>query len=108
PALLGNVVVWKPSPSAVYSNYLLYNILLEAGLPPNVIQFVPGDAEAITSTILAHKEFAGLHYTGSTAVFRGLYGKIAKGVADGLYKSYPRIVGETGGKNFHVVHSSAD
>ncbi|EWC44367.1 mitochondrial Delta-1-pyrroline-5-carboxylate dehydrogenase [Drechslerella stenobrocha 248] len=108
PALLGNVVVWKPSPSAVYSNYLLYNILLEAGLPPNVIQFVPGDAEAVTETVLAHKEFASLHFTGSTAVFRHLYGKIAKGVADGTYKSYPRIVGETGGKNFHVVHGSAD
>ncbi|KAF3917105.1 Omega-crystallin [Dactylellina cionopaga] len=108
PALLGNVVVWKPSPAAVYSNYLLYNILLEAGLPPNVIQFVPGDAEAVTDTVLSHKEFTGLHFTGSTAVFRHLYGRIAKGVADGVYKSYPRIVGETGGKNFHVVHSSAD
>ncbi|EPS42837.1 hypothetical protein H072_3146 [Dactylellina haptotyla CBS 200.50] len=108
PALLGNVVVWKPSPAAVYSNYLLYNILLEAGLPPNVIQFVPGDAEAITDTVLSHKDFTGLHFTGSTAVFRHLYGKIAKGVADGTYRSYPRIVGETGGKNFHVVHSSAD
>ncbi|KAF3939520.1 Omega-crystallin [Dactylella cylindrospora] len=108
PALLGNVVVWKPSPSAVYSNYLLYTILLEAGLPPNVIQFVPGDAEMITNTVLSHKEFASLHFTGSTAVFRQIYGKIAKGVADGTYKSYPRIVGETGGKNFHVVHSSAD
>ncbi|KAK6344468.1 1-pyrroline-5-carboxylate dehydrogenase [Orbilia brochopaga] len=108
PALLGNVVVWKPSPSAVYSNYLLYNILLEAGLPPNVIQFVPGDAEAITDTVLAHKDFTALHFTGSTAVFRSLYGKIAKGVADGTYRSYPRIVGETGGKNFHVVHGSAD
>ncbi|KAF3901407.1 Omega-crystallin [Arthrobotrys entomopaga] len=108
PALLGNVVVWKPSPMAVYSNYLLYNILLEAGLPPNVIQFVPGDAEAITDTVLSHKDFTGLHFTGSTAVFRKLYGKIATGVANGTYKSYPRIVGETGGKNFHVVHSSAD
>ncbi|KAF3125628.1 1-pyrroline-5-carboxylate dehydrogenase [Orbilia oligospora] len=108
PALMGNVVVWKPSPAAVYSNYLLYNILLEAGLPPNVIQFVPGDAEVVTDAVLSHKEFTSLHFTGSTAVFRHLYGKIAKGVADGLYRSYPRIVGETGGKNFHVVHGSAD
>ncbi|KAL7267952.1 1-pyrroline-5-carboxylate dehydrogenase [Rhizina undulata] len=108
PALMGNVVVWKPSPSAIYSNYLLYQILLEAGLPPNVIQFVPGDAEAVTKVVLAHKEFASLHFTGSTAVFRHLYGKIAEGVVEGRFKSYPRIVGETGGKNFHVVHSSAD
>lgn len=92
----------------MYSNYLLYNILLEAGLPPNVIQFVPGDAELVTKAVLSHKEFTSLHFTGSTAVFRSLYGQIAKGVADGLYKSYPRIVGETGGKNFHVVHASAD
>ncbi|KAK6529278.1 1-pyrroline-5-carboxylate dehydrogenase [Arthrobotrys megalospora] len=108
PALMGNVVVWKPSPAAVYSNYLLYNILLEAGLPPNVIQFVPGDPKLVTDVVLSHKDFTSLHFTGSTAVFRQLYGKIAQGVADGLYKSYPRIVGETGGKNFHVVHGSAD
>lgn len=108
PALMGNVVIWKPSPSAVYSNYLLHKIFLEAGLPPNVIQFVPGDAEEVTKVVLAHKEFACLHYTGSTAVFRHLYGKIAEGVVEGRFKGYPRIVGETGGKNFHVIHPSAD
>lgn len=108
PALMGNVCVWKPSPSAIASNWLVYNIFKEAGLPPNVIQFIPGDAEEVTKTVLAHPKFAALHYTGSTAVFRSLYGKIAAGVADGQYKSYPRIVGETGGKNFHLVHSSAD
>ena len=108
PALLGNVVVWKPSPSAIASNYVLYKILLEAGLPPGVIQFVPGDAEEVTKVVLDHPQFAALHYTGSTAVFRKLYGKIASGIADGKYKGYPRIVGETGGKNFHVVHHSAD
>lgn len=108
PALMGNVVVWKPSPSAVASNWLIYQILLEAGLPPNVIQFVPGDAEEVTKAVLSHRQFAALHYTGSTAVFRSLYGKIASGVADGKYQSYPRIVGETGGKNFHLVHNSAD
>lgn len=107
PALMGNVVIWKPSPSAMASNWLLYQILLEAGLPPNVIQFVPGDAVEITKTVLAHPEFAALHYTGSTAVFRSLYGQIGKATAEGLYKSYPRIVGETGGKNFHLVHHSA-
>jgi len=105
---MGNVVVWKPSPFAIASNWLLYSILMEAGLPPNVIQFVPGDAEEVTKTILSHKKFAALHYTGSTAVFRSLYGKIATGVAEGKYQGYPRIVGETGGKNFHLLHSSAD
>jgi len=108
PALMGNVVVWKPSPSAIASNYILYNILLEAGLPPNVIQFVPGDAEAVTSVILSHPQFASLHYTGSTAVFRSLYGKIGQGIANATYRGYPRIVGETGGKNFHLIHKSAD
>lgn len=108
PALMGNVVLWKPSDYAVASNYLVYQILLEAGLPHGVIQFVPGNAEEVTKTVLAHKEFASLHYTGSTAVFRKLYGQIAQGVAEGKYKGYPRIVGETGGKNFHLVHKSAD
>ncbi|KAF2748103.1 delta 1-pyrroline-5-carboxylate dehydrogenase-like protein [Sporormia fimetaria CBS 119925] len=108
PALMGNVVVWKPSPAAVASNWLVYQILIEAGLPPNVIQFIPGDAEEVTQVVLAHRQFAALHYTGSTAVFRSLYVKIASGVAEGKYQSYPRIVGETGGKNFHLIHPSAD
>lgn len=108
PALMGNVVVWKPSDSAIASNWLLYQILLEAGLPKNVIQFVPGNPEEVTKVVLAHKKLAALHYTGSTAVFRKLYGSIATGVAEGRYQGYPRIVGETGGKNFHLVHSSAD
>jgi len=105
---MGNVVVWKPSPSAIASNWLVYQILLEAGLPPNVIQFVPGDAEEVTNIVLNHPEFAALHFTGSTKVFRSLYGRIASGVAEGKYKSYPRIVGETGGKNFHLMHKTAD
>jgi 1-pyrroline-5-carboxylate dehydrogenase len=105
---MGNVVVWKPSPAAIASNWLVHQILLEAGLPKNVIQFVPGDAEEVTNTVLNHREFAALHFTGSTAVFRSLYGKIAQGVAEGKYRSYPRIVGETGGKNFHLIHKSAD
>jgi 1-pyrroline-5-carboxylate dehydrogenase len=108
PALMGNVVVWKPSDSAIASNWLLYNILLEAGLPKNVIQFVPGNPEEVTKVVLAHKKFAALHYTGSTAVFRKLYAAISNGVAEGKYQGYPRIVGETGGKNFHLIHSSAD
>ena len=108
PALMGNVVVWKPSPAAIASNWLIYQILIEAGLPPNVIQFVPGDAVEVTQAVLSHRQFAALHYTGSTAVFRSLYGKIANGVAEGKYQGYPRIVGETGGKNFHLVHPGAD
>ncbi|KAL9629253.1 MAG: hypothetical protein Q9164_006956 [Protoblastenia rupestris] len=108
PALMGNVVVWKPSPSAIASNYIIYKILLEAGLPPNVIQFVPGDAVEVTSVVLSHRDFSCLHYTGSTAVFRSLYGTIATNVAEGKYRGYPRIVGETGGKNYHLIHSSAD
>ncbi|EAU33170.1 delta-1-pyrroline-5-carboxylate dehydrogenase, mitochondrial precursor [Aspergillus terreus NIH2624] len=108
PALMGNVVVWKPSPSAIASNWLVHQILLEAGLPRDVIQFVPGEAEDVTRTVLNHPDFAALHFTGSTAVFRSLYGQIAAGVAEGKYRSYPRIVGETGGKNFHLVHKSAD
>lgn len=108
PALMGNVVIWKPSPSAVASNYLIHQILLEAGLPPGVIQFIPGDAVEVTDAVFDHPRFACLHYTGSTAVFRKLYGQIAQGVAAGKYKGYPRIVGETGGKNFHLIHRSAD
>ena len=108
PALMGNVVLWKPSDGAIASNWLVYRILREAGLPENVIQFVPGDAEEVTKVALGHRQFAALHYTGSTAVFRKLYGQIGAGVAEGRYTGYPRIVGETGGKNFHIVHPSAD
>ncbi|PLN77258.1 delta-1-pyrroline-5-carboxylate dehydrogenase PrnC [Aspergillus taichungensis] len=107
PALMGNVVIWKPSPSAIASNWLVHQILLEAGLPKDVIQFVPGEAEEVTNVALNHPEFAALHFTGSTGVFRSLYGQIAGGVAEGKYRSYPRIVGETGGKNFHLIHKSA-
>ena len=105
---MGNVCIWKPSPSAIASNYLVWKILMEAGLPPNVIQFVPGDAEEVTNVVLAHRDFASLHYTGSTAVFRQLFNKIASGIATGRYRGYPRIVGETGGKNYHLIHNSAD
>ena len=108
PALMGNVVIWKPSPSAIASNYLIHKILREAGLPANVIQFVPGDAQQVTDVVLSHRDFSCLHYTGSTAVFRSLYSRIATGVADGKYRGYPRIVGETGGKNYHLIHKSAD
>lgn len=108
PALMGNVVVWKPSPSAIASNHLVHEILIEAGLPRDVIQFVPGDAEEVTNAVLNHRDFSALHFTGSTNVFRSLYGQIAQGVSQGKYRTYPRMVGETGGKNFHLVHKSAD
>lgn len=106
PALMGNTVVWKPSDSAILSNYLLYQIFEEAGLPKGVINFIPGDAQEVTQQVLSSPDFASLHFTGSTQVFVDLYTKIANNIAS-TYRSYPRIVGETGGKNAHVVHNSA-
>lgn len=106
PALVGNVVVWKPSPAATYSNYLIYKILAEAGVPPGVIQFVPGPPPEVVAQAISHPSFAALHFTGSTFVFKKLWKDIASNLD--IYKSYPRIVGETGGKNFHIIHESAD
>lgn len=108
PALLGNVVLWKPSPSNIYASYLVYKILREAGLPPNVIQFIGGDAEMVTKVVLAHREFSAINFTGSSDVFRSLYSKIADGVKERKYRDFPRLVAETSGKNFHLVHKSAD
>lgn len=108
PALVGNTVVWKPSPAAALSNYLLMTILEEAGLPKGVINFVPGDAIEVTNKVLGDKDFAAFHFTGSTNVFKQIYGKIQSGVVENLYRDYPRIVGETGGKNFHLIHPSAN
>ncbi len=104
--MVGNTVVWKPSPGAVYSNYLVYQILAEAGIPAGVIQFVPGPAEEVVGQAIASPDFAALHFTGSTFVFKKLWKDIAANLD--IYKSYPRIVGETGGKNFHLVHPSAE
>ncbi|KAI6034987.1 Aldehyde/histidinol dehydrogenase [Pisolithus orientalis] len=106
PALVGNVVVWKPSPAATYSNYLVYRILAEAGVPPGVIQFVPGPPPEVVAQCINHPNFAALHFTGSTFVFKKLWKDIAANVDK--YKGYPRIVGETGGKNFHLIHRSAE
>ncbi|GAA6000553.1 hypothetical protein JCM10207_004547 [Rhodosporidiobolus poonsookiae] len=110
PALVGNVLVWKPSPMATYSSWLVFQILLEAGLPKNVIQFLPcpnGEPTvSLVDKVLAHRYFAGLHFTGSTHVFRHLWKKIGNNIDN--YLSYPRIVGETGGKNFQLVHPSAN
>ncbi|KAK6075108.1 delta-1-pyrroline-5-carboxylate dehydrogenase [Seiridium cupressi] len=108
PLLMGNVVIWKPSPSAFHSSWLLYKIMLEAGLPENVLQFVAGDAEAITSTVLENHAFAGLNFTGSSSVFKDLTARIGQATGEGKFLNFPRIVGETGGKNFHLIHKSAD
>jgi 1-pyrroline-5-carboxylate dehydrogenase len=108
PALMGNVVVWKPSPSNVYASYLVHKILLEAGLPPNVIQLVNGDAESITQVVFDHREFSALAFVGSSDVFRELFAKAADGVRSKKYRDFPKMVAETSGKNFHLVHPSAD
>ncbi|NIP57952.1 MAG: aldehyde dehydrogenase family protein, partial [Gemmatimonadetes bacterium] len=102
PAMMGNTAVWKPASSSVYSNYFLARLWEEAGLPPGVINFVPGDARTVTEVVFDRPEFAGLHYTGSTTVFRGLWQQVADRIA--TYDSYPRLVGETGGKDFVVAH----
>lgn len=106
PALMGCTVIWKPAIAATYSSYYVARLFEAAGLPPGVINFVPGDPVAITKALLEDPEFAGLHFTGSTFVFRQLWSTIGQHI-DG-YKSYPRVVGETGGKDFIVAHPSAD
>jgi 1-pyrroline-5-carboxylate dehydrogenase len=106
PALMGNAVVWKPAVTASLSNWHFYRLLVEAGLPPGVINFLPGDPIAISEAVLADRHLAGIHFTGSTEVFRSLWHTCA-GNLD-RYVSYPRIVGETGGKDFILAHPSAD
>ena len=106
PAMLGNVAVWKPAATASLSNYLVYKLLLEAGLPPGVINFVPGPASTISDLVLADPRLAGIHFTGSTEVFQSLWQGVAKNLPN--YGGYPRLVGETGGKDFVVAHASAD
>ncbi|CAH2353943.1 delta-1-pyrroline-5-carboxylate dehydrogenase, mitochondrial [[Candida] railenensis] len=107
PALMGNTVVWKPSATAALSNYLLLTILEEAGLPKGVVNFVPGEPNQVTDLVVNDKDFSSLHFTGSTDVFKKLYVKISENVANDKYRDFPRIVGETGGKNFHLIHNSA-
>jgi 1-pyrroline-5-carboxylate dehydrogenase len=105
PAMLGNVVVWKPASNAIYSNYIIMKILKEAGLPDGVINFIPGESEMISDILVSDKNFSALHFTGSTKVFNNLYKKIGNNIEK--YKSYPRIVGETGGKDFIFAHETA-
>ncbi|MFO7719662.1 MAG: L-glutamate gamma-semialdehyde dehydrogenase [Gillisia sp.] len=104
-ALMGNTVIWKPSDSQVYSAQVVMEVFKEAGVPDGVINMVMGDPVMITDTILASPDFAGIHFTGSTNVFKGLWAKIGQNID--IYKTYPRIVGETGGKDFIVAHPSA-
>jgi 1-pyrroline-5-carboxylate dehydrogenase len=106
PALMGNTVIWKPASSAIYSAYYLMKLLEAAGLPPGVINFVPGDAAMISKALLSHRDLAGVHFTGSTEVFNDMWKTI--GASMSSYRSYPRIVGETGGKDFVIAHPSAD
>jgi 1-pyrroline-5-carboxylate dehydrogenase len=106
PALMGNTVVWKPATSAALSNYFVLELLEAAGLPPGVINFVPGDAKGISDAVLASRSLAGIHFTGSTDVFDLLWRSTAEHLAS--YRTYPRLVGETGGKNFVLAHASAD
>ena len=105
-ALMGNVVVWKPSDSQVYSAKVIMDIFEEAGIPPGVINVVFGDPVMITDTILASPDFSGLHFTGSTHIFKDLWKQIGNNIHN--YKTYPRIVGETGGKDFIIAHPSAN
>ncbi|MGY8715221.1 MAG: L-glutamate gamma-semialdehyde dehydrogenase [Candidatus Poseidoniales archaeon] len=106
PAIVGCTSVWKPSRNSYYSNYILMQLMMEAGLPPGVINFLPGSGAEITEAALSNPDFAGLHFTGSTATFQGLWQEI--GLALPKLKSYPRIVGETGGKDFIVAHRDCD
>ncbi|GHF50705.1 1-pyrroline-5-carboxylate dehydrogenase [Kitasatospora xanthocidica] len=106
PALMGNVVLWKPSPTQQFSAHLLMQLLEEAGLPKGVINMVTGDGLAVSEVALKHPALAGIHFTGSTATFQHLWREVGNNIAG--YRTYPRIVGETGGKDFLVAHPSAD
>ena len=106
PAMMGNTVVWKPASSAMLSAHYIMKILTEAGLPPGVINFVAGDSRMISDVLLSHPDLAGVHFTGSTDVFNSMWKTIGANMAN--YRAYPRIVGETGGKDFIVAHPSAD
>lgn len=105
PAIMGNVTIWKPSTTSLLSNHLLMQIYKEAGLPDGVVNFLPGQGSLIGSVATEHPDFAGFHFTGSTATFNGIWKSIAGNID--RYRTYPRIVGETGGKNFVMVHPSA-
>ncbi|HET7234276.1 MAG TPA: L-glutamate gamma-semialdehyde dehydrogenase [Longimicrobium sp.] len=106
PAMLGNVVVWKPAATAMYSAWYIMRLLMEAGLPPGVINFVPGDPVATSGVLLNDPNLAGVHFTGSTTVFQSIWKTVGENIAS--YRGYPRLIGETGGKDFILAHASAD
>ena len=106
PVLMGNVAIWKPASSAVYSAYYLMKLFQEAGLPDGVINFLPGSGGKVGDPVMDSEHLAGVHFTGSTEVFQGMWKKVGKNISN--YKTYPRIVGETGGKDFILAHDSAD
>ncbi|SHM07431.1 L-glutamate gamma-semialdehyde dehydrogenase [Flavobacterium saccharophilum] len=105
PALMGNVVIWKPSAAQIYSANVIVEVFKKAGLPDGVINVIYGNSEMISETVLASRDLAGVHFTGSTRVFNDIWAKIGQNISN--YKTYPRIVGETGGKDFLIAHSSA-
>jgi 1-pyrroline-5-carboxylate dehydrogenase len=105
PALMGNTVIWKPAASSIFSSYYVMRILEAAGLPPGVINFVPGDPVEISDVLLDSPDLAGVHFTGSTQVFQGMWKRVGDNIS--RYRTYPRLVGETGGKDFIVAHPSA-
>jgi 1-pyrroline-5-carboxylate dehydrogenase len=106
PALMGNVVLWKPASSAVYTAYYIMKLLEEAGFPPGVVNFIPGSGGQVGVPVMKQASLAGIHFTGSTSVFHEMWGTVGGAIRE--YNSYPRIVGETGGKDFIFVHHSAD
>ncbi len=106
PVLMGNAVVWKPSSTAVFSNYMLMKIFMEAGLPAGVINFIPGKGSVVGNVVLKHKSLAGIHFTGSTGTFNHLWKTVSNNLEN--FHTYPKIVGETGGKDFVFVHPSAN
>ena len=106
PALMGNVAIWKPASSAVLPAYYIMQLLIEAGLPPGVINFIPGKGNKVGPTAINNSNLAGIHFTGSTRVFQNMWETIGKNIS--TYKSYPRIVGETGGKDFCIAHESVN
>ena len=106
PAILGNTAVWKPSRNSYHSNYVLMELMMEAGVPAGVINFVPSSGADISEVCMSNPDLAGVHFTGSTAVFQGLWQNIGRALP--MLKSYPRIVGETGGKDFVVAHPECD
>uniref|UniRef100_A0A671M8C5 Multifunctional fusion protein n=1 Tax=Sinocyclocheilus anshuiensis TaxID=1608454 RepID=A0A671M8C5_9TELE len=106
PAIMGNVVLWKPSDTAMSASYAVYKILRESGLPPSIIQFVPADGPVFGDTITSSEHLAGINFTGSVPTFKRLWKQVAQNLD--IYRNFPRVAGECGGKNFHFVHKSAD